>query len=246
MFFFGNFPFDDLLNQDWVTLLSILSSNYYFKKKSSKSESIIDRIFNYCVLTFSGSVIMGNATTKRIHFLTFVNLDILLNREITIIKHSTLLILHFSIFLIFQHIPIYEMEKDHVLVSFCICLIDSYSKSRSISNSIKKANEVFKDDFCIKFLISLLYNQLGKYLFERFFTESSKKKSFYKNSAILLITFLNSTTFSENTYMSQSYLFSTSLILLISSRIDSDHESKNKARLKKQGQYKLLSNAKTR
>lgn len=59
--------FEDLLTANKAKinlgqLFSIVSLNIYFKKKTAKLQelSIIDKIFNYCVLAFTGNILIGN------------------------------------------------------------------------------------------------------------------------------------------------------------------------------------------
>ena len=59
MFPFNSFPLNKLSSFDLVQLLSVLSLNYYFKKKSPKLNSIIDQFFNYFVLAFAGNLLVG-------------------------------------------------------------------------------------------------------------------------------------------------------------------------------------------
>lgn len=51
-----------IANISLAQLFSIISLNIYFKKKISKLQSIsvIDKIFDYFILAFTGNIIIGN------------------------------------------------------------------------------------------------------------------------------------------------------------------------------------------
>ena len=59
MFRFITFSLNRLSNIDLIQLFSIISLNYYFKKKSPKTNSIIDQFFNYFILAFAGNLFVG-------------------------------------------------------------------------------------------------------------------------------------------------------------------------------------------
>lgn len=150
---------------------------------------------------------------------------------------------HFSIFFIFHCLPDFGNGKDNFLISLTCCLIDSFSKSRSISNSIKITLSAGKNNFITTFLISVLYNQLGKYLFERLLM-NSRNNSFYKNWAILVSIGLLSMQLIDINL--QEYVYSISLIIFVGSRLDIWFAQKYKVRPRKQGRSKLVANAETR
>ena len=51
-----------IFNADLIQILSIISLNIYFKRKISHllALSLIDKIFNYCVLAFASNIMLGN------------------------------------------------------------------------------------------------------------------------------------------------------------------------------------------
>lgn len=163
-------------------------------------------------------------------------LDFLLNREITILRNHELLIIHLSIFSFFQFLPRFESYPEHLMVSLARCFIDSYSKSRSIFSSIHIATAAKKDDFTTKCLISFIYNQLGKYIFERFLSNSHENNSFYKNSAIMLsICLTSSTFFDKNSLSNYKCVLSIFFLLFIGNRMDAWHSPQIKVRSRKAG-----------
>lgn len=168
----------------------------------------------------------------------------MLNREIIILRNSELLIIHLSIFSFFQFLPNLGVCPEPLMVSLARCLIDSFSKSRSILRSIQITSAAKKDDFMIKFLISILYNQLGKYMFERFLINSRDANSYYKNGAIIIsICLTSSSFFGGNTLSNHKLVLSIFTLLFIGNRMDARNAPKFKVRSMKQGQTKLLANA---
>ena len=154
--------------------------------------------------------------------------------------------IHFTLFTFFHFLPDFGNDNDYLGISFARCLIDSYSKSRSISNSIKILLSAGKYDFITKCFISLLYNQLGKYLFERFLI-NSRSSSFYKNWAIIISVFLTSLPFIDMPLiLDHKYIYSISLIIFIGNIFDNMIAKKDLVRSSKQGRSKLGTNAKTR
>ena len=172
--------------------------------------------------------------------------DFIIGREISFLKNSEILSIHIFLFSFFYVLPEFENVQELFIVSLIRCLMDSYSKSRAISKSIEIAISAGKYDFLSKFLISLIFNQLGKYLFERFLINSRGNNSQYKNWAIIISICLASSTFVHNNLLwDHKYLFSISLLLFMGNRMDTYIAPKNKVRSRKQGQNKLLAYAKT-
>lgn len=64
MFNLGDFLRIKIFEFDLIQLFSIISLNIYFKKKisllPSPSLSLIDKFFNYCVLAFTGAILLGS------------------------------------------------------------------------------------------------------------------------------------------------------------------------------------------
>ena len=143
-----------------------------------------------------------------------LNLDILINRELSILSNETLLMVHGFTFIIFQIVNINYFNSK--LFHGALGIFDSFAKAKSITSSIKETYSFHKNLFIKKMLIAIIATQFNKYIFERFLINSREENSWHKTMPIALCTILLSSDFINYTLnTNEQIIFGATIILFI-------------------------------
>lgn len=167
-----------------------------------------------------------------------------MGKKIQILSNNFLLASHAFFFIVFQFTPELGSGPSSRIIDYLKYGFDSFSKSKLIMKAIGTAKETGNDYFFFKLLIGLCATQLNKYLFERFIVQSRDPNSQFRNFSMALSLMVYASNIFDVKFLSSSeFLAANSLILFMGYWFDTNSEPK-KVKSRKQGQFKLRSNAK--